>query len=161
MPLVVALLFMWISVHAVAALPHKLPLQVNVLLYMTLSVIDINKFTLLSFTYRVFEIDLRVPAFLAAIVHRDFTFTLALLLYANAFLTARNRAGRTPATIGVFLFLLGNAQALRWTGVIRDVKWNLFYECLMIAALMGIALGLGAALRKLWEKGAGELGPSV
>jgi len=100
MPLVVTLIWMWISVHAFAALPRKLPPRVNVLLYMALSVIDINKFTLFGFTYKLYVYNTKVPEFLSAVVHRDFTFSIAMLTFANVCLTTNRRAVKAIAAAG-------------------------------------------------------------
>ncbi|TLS50978.1 hypothetical protein FE782_18215 [Paenibacillus antri] len=158
MPLVVVLLQMWVAIHALASLPDKLPLKVNVLLYMAVAVIDINKFTLLSFTYKLYTVDMKVPEFLAAVLHRDVTFSLAMLAFANAVLTADTRPRKTVATLAVFSYLLATGYSLRWMGVIRDIHWNLALEIALIAAIMGATYLLGAGLMKLWKKETGDLG---
>ncbi|WP_309121936.1 hypothetical protein [Paenibacillus sp.] len=158
MPLVVVLLQMWVVIHGLASLPDKLPLKVNVLLYMAVAVIDINKFTLLSFTYKFYTVDTKVPEFLAAVLHRDVTFSLVMLAFANAFLTAGTRRGKAIAAIAAFSYLLATGYSLRWMGVIRDVRWNFLLECATIAAIMGATVLLAAGLLKIWEKEKGELG---
>lgn len=146
MLLLTVILLAWLLIHALALLPRKLSAAANVLLYIVLSIIDINKLALLSFRYRVYEIDERVSHFLAVMLYRDTVFTLALLLFANVAATDRTAGGRLAAAAACFAFLLGTGMLLRAEGAIQDRNWNLGYESLTIAILIGIAYAAARAL---------------
>ncbi len=52
---VIFLLFAWFSIHVMAALPYKLPLVVNFLLFMAIEVILTNKLTIIGLNLKLFE----------------------------------------------------------------------------------------------------------
>jgi len=152
MPLVVALFWLWLSLHVLAALPRKLPLQVNLVLYLALSVIVINKFTILGFKLKLYTYNTSVPDFLAAVVNRDFTMTLTLIAFANACIAAATPRGRWLAIAFFLAFLIAACQSLRWTGVVEDRHWNAYYDALLNMVMMTIAYGLARLFRHLWNK---------
>ena len=152
MPLVVALFWLWLSLHVLAALPRKLPLQVNLVLYLALSVIVINKFTILSFKLKLFTYSTSVPDFLAAVVNRDFTMTLTLIAFANACVTATTPKWRWLAAAFFLLFLVASCQSLRRTGVVKDHHWNAYYDALLNVGMMAIAYGLARLFQHLWNR---------
>jgi len=41
--------------------------------------------------------------------------------------------------------------------VLKNIRWNFFWECLLIAALMGITYGLAAGLLTLRKKETREI----
>ncbi|MDQ0903336.1 MULTISPECIES: hypothetical protein [unclassified Paenibacillus] len=152
MILVICLLFVWFSIHIFAFLPNKLSVITNVLLYMFLAVVDINKLTILSDTIGVFQLSKKVPEFLSMILHRDFTFSLTLLTFANVYLTTLKRRTKIGISLYTFSFILCTGQFLRLNGAVTYVKWNIFYECLIIVSLMILTYWFGRLLIHLMQK---------
>ncbi|HZG85735.1 hypothetical protein [Paenibacillus sp.] len=152
MALVVSLLSVWLTIHVVAALPRKLPLPVNVLLFMAMLIVNANRWTVLSHNLEWLEISMHPPKTMAVVLYRDVTYPLTLIAFANAALEAGRRAAKLAAAAAAFLYLYGIGQALRGLGAIRYNEWNEAYECLLIAAMLAIAYGVGRALRALWRK---------
>lgn len=152
MIVVIALMLVWLSIHVLAALPCKLPLPVNVLLYMLLSIIVINKFTVLGFKYRMYEMSQEIPDFIATVLHRDFTFTLSLLIFANAFIGAKRRSSKLWISIATFSFIFITGQFLRMEEAITYKSWNLFYESILVVSLMVIAYLLARGLLAISRK---------
>ncbi len=136
MILVICLISVWFSLHLFAFLPNKLSVVTNVLLYMLLAIVDINKLTILSDTLGVFHLSKKVPEFLSVILHRDFTFSITLLTFANVYLTTLKRSTKIGISLYTFSFILCTSQFLRLGGAITYEKWNIFYECLLIISLM-------------------------
>ncbi|MDD9270579.1 hypothetical protein ACFPES_26340 [Paenibacillus sp. GCM10023248] len=145
-------MFVWLSIHVLAGLPNKLPLVFNVLLYMLLSIVDINKLTFMSDVWDLFLISNEVPAHLSVIGYRDFTFSLTLLAYANVFFTAVKPLTKLGISLYTFLFLYLSASALRWTGAITDLSWNGFYETACLAIMMLLTYGFSRLLLRLMRK---------
>ncbi|SDO00265.1 hypothetical protein SAMN04487897_10736 [Paenibacillus sp. yr247] len=149
---VIILFFVWLSIHVFTALPNKLPVITNVLLYMCLAIVDINKLTILSDMFKLFQISNKIPEFLSVILHRDFSFSITLLTFANVYLTTSNRRVKIGISPYTFSFLFVIAQILRWTGAITYLKWNIFYECLLILTMMILTYRIGRWLMHLKQK---------
>ncbi len=152
MILVICLIFVWFSIHIFAFLPNKLSVITNVLLYMLLAIVDINKLTILSDTVGVFHLSKKVPEFLSMILHRDFTFSITLLTFANVYLTTLKRSTKVGISLYTFSFLLGTGQFLRFNGALTYERWNIFYECLLIISLMIITYWFGRLLIHLMQR---------
>ncbi|NRF89919.1 hypothetical protein HQN89_02555 [Paenibacillus frigoriresistens] len=152
MILVICLLFVWFSILIFAFLPNKLSIITNVLLYMLLAVVDINKLTILSDTLEVFQLSRKVPEFLSMILHRDFTFSITLLTFANVYLTTWKRSTKAGITLYTFSYLFCTGQFLRFNGALTYERWNIFYECLLIISLMIITYWFGRLLIHLQQK---------
>ncbi|MDQ0872556.1 FlaA1/EpsC-like NDP-sugar epimerase [Paenibacillus sp. V4I3] len=152
MILVICLLFVWFSILIFAVLPNKLSVITNVLLYMLLAIVDINKLTILSDTLGLFQLSKKVPEFLSVILHRDFTFSITLLTFANVYLTTLKRSIKIGISLYTFTFLLCTGQFLSLNGAITYVKWNIFYECLLIVSLMIFTYWAGRLFIHLKQK---------
>lgn len=152
MILVICLLFVWFSIHLFAFLPNKLSVVTNVLLYMLLAIVDINKLTILSDTVGVFHLSKKVPEFLSVILHRDFTFSITLLTFANVYLTTLKRSTKIGISLYTFSFIMCIGQFLRFNGAITYERWNIFYECLLIVSMMVLTYWIGRMLKHLQQK---------
>jgi hypothetical protein len=150
--LVICLLSVWFSIYIFAFLPTKLSVITNVLLYMFLAIVDINKLTILSDTIGVFHLSKKVPEFLSMILHRDFTFSLTLLTFANVYLTTLKRSTKIGISLYTFSFILCTGQFLRLNGAVTYERWNIFYECLLIISLMIITYWFGRLLIHLMQR---------
>lgn len=129
-----------LSLHLIAFLPRKLPLITNVLGYMFFSVVDINKLTILTFKLNLVKASEQIPHFLSLIIHRDISFSLILLAFANLYHTTTSKYVKLWASVCTFLLLFGASLLLRLLGVLKYVRWNNFYEAIMIAFLMAYIL---------------------
>lgn len=152
MVLVTSLIFVWFSIHVLAGLPKKLPLVVNVLLYMLLAIVDINKLTLITDVWDLFIIRNNVPAFLSVICYRDFTFSLTLLTFANVYFTTSKSLTKIGISLYTFLFLFFGALSLRWTGALIDLHWNAFYEAVCLLVMMLVTYGFARWALHLMRK---------
>ncbi|HZG55733.1 hypothetical protein [Paenibacillus sp.] len=152
MALVASLLFVLLTALALAALPRKLPLRTNIILYMALSIVIINKFTLLTYSYRLYTVSEHPVKFLAAVLQRDFTVTLGMLVFANAFFTETRLARRLGAAAGVLLLLVATGQVLLRLDVFQYRLWNIGYEVLTIAAMMAVTYGFAKGALALERK---------
>lgn len=87
---------------------------------MLLAIVDINKLTILSDTLGFFQLSKKVPEFLSMIVHRDFTFSITLLTFANVYLTTLKRSTKIVISLYTFSFIFGTGQFLRLNGAINE-----------------------------------------
>jgi len=153
MVLVLFLVFAWLCIYVFAALPRKLPLAVNLMLFMAIDVILTNKLTIVGFNLKLFRINTAsVPHFLSLIVHNDFTVTFVLLIFANVFLTTTSANIRWAIALGAFLFQAFIGSMLRWTGALADRGWSLAMESATIAAVMLFTLLAGMLFRHMAAK---------
>jgi hypothetical protein len=150
--LVICLLFVWFSILIFAFLPNKLSVITNVLLYMLLAIVDINKLTILSDTIGVFQLSKKVPEFLSMILHRDITFSLTLLTFANVYLTTLKRSTKIGISLYTLSYLMSTGQFLRFNGVLTYERWNIFYECLLFVSMMVLTYWIGRMLQHLQQK---------
>lgn len=158
MALTIFTIIAWLSVFCFACLPRKLPTRVNVLIYFGLSIIDINKFTLFSYRYQFYEISKEVPGFLAAVIHRDITFSMTMLAFANAFWCTSKTKWRILAAGCTFLFIFLTGQGLRVFKVLVYKNWGIPQEMLLIITIMVIALILGRAFQAMAAREEPKLG---
>ncbi|WP_123043049.1 hypothetical protein [Cohnella candidum] len=150
MSVVVFLLLAWFSVMVLVTLPSKLPLIVNVLLFMAIDIVLTNKLTIIGFNLQWFKIHTdSVLRFLSLILHNDVTVTFALLVFANVFLLTPHAGARWAVSLYAFLFQILSGLTLRWNGVLTDVSWNFMKESLMIALMMGYTLLVGSILQRM------------
>lgn len=152
MVIVLFLLFAWFCIHVLISLPNKLPFVTNVLLFMAIEVVLINKLTIIGFNLRLFEINMSIPHFLSLILHNDFTVTLLLLTYANVFLTTSKTSVRWGISVYAFFFQLAIGLALRWNGVLTDHGWNIVIESVMIVLVMAYTLLMGTLFQRMSSK---------
>jgi hypothetical protein len=152
MVIVLFLLLVWFCIHVLISLPYKLPLVTNVLLFMALEVVLINKLTIIGFNLRLFVINMSIPHFLSLILHNDFTVTFLLLTYANVFLTTSKASVRWGISLYAFLFQQAIGFALRWNGVLTDNGWNIVMESVMIVLVMAYTLLMGTLFQRMSSK---------
>ncbi|MZQ82963.1 hypothetical protein GQF01_12690 [Paenibacillus sp. 5J-6] len=133
-------------------LPKKLPLKTNVLLYMVLSIIDINWMALLSNNLNLYRFSTQIPEFLSVILYRDFVYGFTLITFANVFLTASRLLVKVFISLYVFLFLLICCLILNGTEAVTNVKWNIYYECVVLLIMMVLTYYLGRWLLYLTRK---------
>ena len=147
---VIFVLLAWFGVFVFLALPKKLPLAVNLLLFMAIDIIMTNKLTIVGYDLGLFRINTAsVPHFLSLILHNDFTVPFALLAFVNAWLTTGSRAVRRTVAAAAFLYQLLVGALLRRTGVLYDDRWNYAAESAMILAVMLCVLALGWTFRRM------------
>lgn len=153
MVVVIFLLFAWFSIHVMAALPNKLPLVVNFLLFMAIEVILTNKLTIIGLNLKLFRINTTsIPHFLSMILHNDFTVTFVILTFANVFLTTSKAGIRWGISIYTFLFQLFLGMLLRWNHVLTDTGWNSAMESVMIVIVMAYTLLMGSLFQRMASK---------
>ncbi|MCY9661519.1 hypothetical protein P5G65_20480 [Paenibacillus chondroitinus] len=150
--LVYFLVLTWYCLHVLVTLPKKLPLMANVLLYMLLSIIDINRMALFSNNLSLYRFSTQVPEFLSMILYRDFIYCFTLLTFANVYLTASRVLTRVLISVYTFLFLLMCCFILNRTAAIISLTWNTYYDSIMLLIIMFVTYGLGRWLLHFTRK---------
>ncbi|KRE92141.1 hypothetical protein ASG89_33680 [Paenibacillus sp. Soil766] len=134
-------------------LPNKLPLSINLLLFMSIEVILTNKLTIVGFDLGLFQINTKsIPHFLSMILHNDSTVTFILLTFANVFLTTSKVGVRWGISVYTFLFQLFIGMMLRWNHVLTDNGWNMVLESVMIIVVMSYTLLVGTFFQRMASK---------
>lgn len=150
---VIFLFFAWLCIMVQVSLSKKLPLSVNLLLFMAIDVILTNKLTISAFNLNLFKINTNsIPHFLSMILHNDFTVTFVLLTFANVFLTTSKSSIRWGISIYTFLFQIFIGATLRWNHVLTDKDWNFVMESVMIVIVMTYTLLLGRLFQRMASK---------
>ncbi|MDQ0115864.1 hypothetical protein J2T15_005332 [Paenibacillus harenae] len=152
MVVVIFILFAWFCTQVLLNLRRKLPLVVNVLLFMAIEVLLTNKLTISGFSLKLFEMNQSIPHFIALILHNDFTVTFVLLAFANLFLTSPKTSVRISIAIYAFLIQLLLGSALRWNHILIYKDWSFFKESLMILLVMAYTLFWGKIFQRMASK---------
>jgi hypothetical protein len=151
--IVIFLILAWFSIGVMASLPNKLPLAANFLLVLVIEFLLTNKLTLLSFNFKLFEINTSsIPHFLSMILQNDITVPFILLTYVNVFLTATKASVRWGISAYGFLFQMFTGAMLRWYSVLTYTGWNFLMEAVMIIALMSCTLLTGRFFQRMMTK---------
>ncbi|WP_407869861.1 hypothetical protein [Paenibacillus sp. P36] len=150
--LVYFLVLAWYCLHVLVTLPKKLPLMTNVLLYMLLSIIDINRMTLFSVSLHFYHFSKQIPEFLSVVLYRDFIYCFTLLTFANVYLTASRFLTKVLISLYSFLFLLMCCFILKWTGSIITLTWNAYYDSITLLIMLVVTYGLGRWLLHFTRK---------
>ena len=135
-----------------ASIPRRLPASTNLLLYLGLSIIDINKVTILSFRFGLFRISKDIDHFLAFIIHRDIVFSLTLISFANLYLKATSLSQRIGITAYTLLFLFGLHTSMRVFDILTYQRWGIVQELLQLSAMMAVAIVLGLIFHNMHRK---------
>lgn len=142
----------WISIHFLLSIPRKLPLAVNILLFLAIEIVLTNKLSYIAFTLGLFRINTDAPHFIALILHNDFTITFILLALANGYLTTERFWGRMVFVVyGIGAQLL-TAHVVRQTGVLTDVRWSYLMELITVIGLTVYTLLLGRIFQAMAAK---------
>jgi len=150
---VIFLFLAWFCIMVQVSLSKKLPLSVNILLFMAIDAILTNKLTISAFNLKLFKINTNsIPHFLSMILHNDFTVTFVLLTFANVFLTTTKSNIRWGISIYTFLFQIFIGAMLRWNQVLTDKGWNFFMESIMIVIVMTYTILLGRLFQRMASK---------
>jgi hypothetical protein len=152
MVLVLFILFAWFCIHVHISLQHKLPLIANFLIYFAISIILINKLTLVGYNFGSFKISTDLPAYLSLILHNDFTIPFVLLTFANVFLTTSNAGKRWAITVYTFFIQLLLGRMLQEYGVLTYSGWNILSESGMIILVMAYTLVVGKLAKHMSAK---------
>lgn len=152
MILVSFLVLVWYCLHVLVTLPKKLPLITNVLLYMVLSIIDINRMTLFSDNLSLYRFSTQIPEFLCVILYRDFIYCFTLLTFANVYLTASKFLTKVLISLYSFIFLLLCCLILNRSGAIIVLTWNIFYDSITLLIMLLVTYCLARWLLHLTRK---------
>ncbi|KWX76226.1 hypothetical protein AMQ84_16035 [Paenibacillus riograndensis] len=150
---IIFLVFAWFCIGVTVCLPNKLPLVANLLLFMVIEIMLINKLTVLTYNLNLLQINTRsIPHYLSMIMHNDITVAFVLLTFANVFLTTSKASIRWGISVYAFLFQMFTGALLRWNSVLIYTGWNLGLEAVMIIALMIYALLMGRLFQRIASK---------
>lgn len=152
MVVVIFILFAWFCTLVLISLPRKLPLIVNILLFIAIEFVLTNKLTIIGFNLRLFVINNSIPHFLSLILHNDFTVTFVLLTFTNVFLMTSKAGVRWGISVYTFFFQIFIGAALRWYSVLTDNGWNFLIESVMILSVMGYTLLMGRIFQHMASK---------
>ncbi|MCR2807706.1 hypothetical protein [Paenibacillus soyae] len=142
----------WISIHILLSVPRKLPLAVNIILFMVIEIVLTNKLSYIAFTLGLFRINTDAPHFIALILHNDFTITFILLAMANGYLTTERFWGRMVFVVYGIGAQLITGYALRQTDVLTDIRWSALMEVATAIALALCTLVLGRIFQAMAAK---------
>lgn len=132
-------------------LPNKLPKIVNFLTYMGISIIDINKWTLLYAKYHYLQLSKNKIDFLSYILYRDIISSFIFLMMVNVFFTSKKRIVKFGNIAISYMMLLLFHLMLRHYKIVTYIKWNTYYEIIGLLMMIFIALGVGYIFRRIYR----------
>lgn len=150
--IIIFILYAWFCIQVLMNLRLKLPLAVNLLLFMAIEVVLTNKLTISGHNLNSFQINQNVPHFIALILHNDFTITFILLAFANVFLLSSKTSVRIGITVYAFVTQLLLGMELRWKQVLIYKEWNYLNESLMILLVLAYTLLCGKIFQWMASK---------
>ncbi|MFD2611684.1 hypothetical protein [Paenibacillus gansuensis] len=159
MVLVYSFLVAWFSLMLVICAPKKLPVITNVLAYLILSILDINKLALLAYYWEKVKINTGLAEFWSVILFRNGTFTLALIAFINVWLTAQRSSVRWGYAIFTYAFIMFSCQLLHWFDALSYNSFGVWfdYTCLLLLLILSVWIGkLCVYLVKKGGYGSGE-----
>ncbi|WP_274361354.1 hypothetical protein [Paenibacillus thermotolerans] len=133
----------WLTLLCFSCLPKKLPAAANVLLYLSLSIIDINRLTIFISLLNINDYSKKIPEFLSFILYRNIILTMALIAFTNVFLTSDSNKKKIVAALISYLFLILTSRLLRALHVLKDIHWNMALDLLLFGVYMAVSIGLG------------------
>lgn len=151
MVFVIFIILSWLFLMLFYVLPNKLPKIVNFLTYMGLSIIDINKWTLLYSKYHYLQLSKDKSYFLSFVLHRDIISSFILLIMVNVFFTSKNKMIKFGILFISYIMLLFFHQLLKHYKIVTFIKWNTYYEIILLLLMIFITLGIGYSFRRIYQ----------
>lgn len=152
MVLVVSAVISWACVMLFFLMPQKLPPAANVVAYFLLSILDINKLSLLAFHFHYFKLGSELADFWAVVLHRDVALSFTLLIFMNAV----HRAGRSRLLwvgTATYAFLLATSWIMQSFGAVEYGRWGWMLNAVLLLFLILAAWAAGRWVRYLAQGG--------
>lgn len=151
MVLVIFTILSWLFLMLFYVLPNKLPKIVNFLTYMGLSIIDINKWTLLYSKYHYLQLSKDKIYFFSFVLYRDIISSFILLMMVNVFFAAKNKTNKFGSLFISYILLLLFHQLLKHYKIVTYIKWNTYYEITLLFMMIFITLGVGYTFQRIYQ----------
>ncbi|WP_080848864.1 hypothetical protein [Cytobacillus gottheilii] len=139
----------WLTVAIFTFLPRKMSAASNILTYLMIAVIDINKISFLAFHFQCIEISSDTIRFISFIVYRDIIFSFLLLIMVNIWFAYDHKWIRflsAVITLGIISIL---RLLLSSMSVFMYKHWSYIHELLMDVVMLFLTILIAFISRKI------------
>ncbi|QGU95351.1 hypothetical protein GOM49_09855 [Clostridium bovifaecis] len=149
MPLPLFVLIAWVTIIIFSIVPKKLDLIENIIMFFSVSIIEINISTIATLNLGLIENSKDPKMFISLLINRNITIPLWILIFIN--LTNALESNFKKISIeAITLFILVFVKLLAlWTGVKVYTGWNSYYDVISLLGLMIFSTFFAKMLKKL------------
>ncbi|BCB04307.1 hypothetical protein [Bacillus sp. KH172YL63] len=150
-----------LMVYVVIFMDKKLYFVCNSILFMILSILSTNYFTIMTNTLEWMKASMDVTQFISLLINRECILPLAGVVMANGALCVKTRIGRFSVFASVWLFISGlDALHLHFHSLVYP-DWSLMNTVVINAMYLIICVGLGRGLYYLQSREERRRGQSI
>lgn len=154
MGLVIYLIIAWTVICSFFSLQKKLPGVINILIFLTVQIVQINMFMIIVLRLRYFTYDSELMKFIVVIIHRDLILPFLLLIFINIISVKKTFRARLSYSFFTLFQLLCTERLLSILGYIHNSqKWSMLHDLLFDLVIMAISIFTAVVFMKLYSKG--------
>lgn len=139
----------WLTVAIFTFLPYKMSVAANILNYLMIAVVDINKISFLAFHYQCIEISSDTIRFISFIVYRDIIFSFLLLILVNIWFAFHHKWIRFLAAVGTLGIIAILRVLLSSLSIFTYKHWSFIHELLMDVVMLLLTVLIAYMSRKI------------
>ncbi|MEW9110597.1 hypothetical protein ACQCT6_03935 [Cytobacillus gottheilii] len=149
MELLIMCVIAWLTVAIFTFLPYKMSVAANILNYLMIAVVDINKISFLAFHYQCIEISSDTIRFISFIVYRDIIFSFLLLILVNIWFAFHHKWIRFLAAVGTLGIIAILRVLLSSLSIFTYKHWSFIHELLMDVVMLLLTVLIAYMSRKI------------
>ncbi|MFE8700045.1 hypothetical protein ACFYKX_05335 [Cytobacillus sp. FJAT-54145] len=140
MALTIYFIIAWFIIIIICLLPRKLSFVENSFIFLFLSIVIKNSFTVFGLNLKWIEANMEPEFFLAYLLYRTIIYPCALLFMVTILYTYRKTVIRVTAILSVSIFILLVENLGQWLDVYTYTQWNNWYTIIEIAVFSILAI---------------------
>ncbi|KAB2330644.1 hypothetical protein [Bacillus mesophilum] len=149
MELIIMCVIAWFTVAIFIFLPYKMSVAANILTYLMIAVVDINKISFLAYHYQCIKISSDTIRFISFIVYRDIIFSFLLLILVNIWFAYDHKWIRFLSAVSI----LGTISILRAVlsslSIFTYEHWSYIQELIMDVVMLFLTVLIAYVSRKI------------
>jgi hypothetical protein len=147
--LVIYFIIAWFLISYFCAMQKGLPNIVSILTFISLQIIHINLFTILSFKLKYFVCSTKPVKFISIILYRDFIVPVMLLIFVHFLYRFKSVVQRILIAGMVLSLFLFTEQLLVFWGFISNRHWSFIHTIFFDSSLMVVSVLLAVTFKRL------------
>ncbi|WP_274361752.1 hypothetical protein [Paenibacillus thermotolerans] len=145
---VVIFLAAWLAVFGFYSMRKSLTIIENAFIFLTVLILSINfSWIVIEELHRVEE-SRRGIDYTALLISRSILIPMLLVIALNAIYLAKKNGGAWLAALAAVVLIAGVNVLGLLLGIMKYVRWNLLYDIVYAAAMLGAAYGLHKLYRR-------------
>lgn len=151
MELMLMCIIAWLTVAVFTFLPRKMSIAANILTYMMLAVVDINKISFLAFNFQYIEISSDTIRFISFLVYRDIIFSFLLLIAVNIWFAYKHKIVRFISVVCTLVLIYILREILAYFSIFSYRHVSYLFELLLDVVLLFITIVIAYVSHKITE----------